>query len=163
MHGAAFSDEPGAELLKDAVGLDEHFPETIRKLGIVCGVRVIAAEGDRAGDLARKFVDGDVDAESFQFRHDRFIEFSNGTRLEGEPVFAAIAHLDFENLFIEVEDDLERAMPVINRRGRQAARADIKRNMPGMIKPGRQCEPHLAGDLSPEVKRFASLFPRTVR
>ena len=59
----------------------------------------------------------------------------------------------------EVEVDLERARAVRNRRGRQPARGDVKRDVPGMIEPGRAREADLADDLGPQMQRRIGLAP----
>src|ERR1017187_8456958 len=63
MYRAGFSDEAGPKLLVHAVDLYQDVPEALSELGIVGGMGPIAAERDGIGDLARKLVDRDLDAE----------------------------------------------------------------------------------------------------
>src|SRR5476649_2928968 len=60
----------------------------------------------------------------------------------------------------EVEVDLECPDAVGDRRGRQPARGDVKRNMPGMVQPGRAHQTNLADDLAPQMQRRIGLAPR---
>ncbi len=59
MYRAALSEEPGAELLHDAVALQQHLPEATGILRIVGGVLPVGAEGNGPGNLARCLVERD--------------------------------------------------------------------------------------------------------
>src|SRR5665213_905881 len=59
----------------------------------------------------------------------------------------------------EIEVDLEHARAVRNWRGRQAARGDVKRDVPGVIEPGGARETDLADDLSPQMQRRIGVAP----
>ena len=63
---------------------------------------------------------------------------------------------------IEVKYELKRPMFIMDRRGREAARIHIKRNLPGMVEPGRESQPDFAHDLRPEMKGCTGLFPLPV-
>ncbi len=58
MHRAVLAHEPRAELLQDAVALQEDLPEAVGVLRIVRGVLPVGAEWNGAGDLAGQFVEG---------------------------------------------------------------------------------------------------------
>ena len=59
----------------------------------------------------------------------------------------------------EVEPDLEGLRAVGDRRGRQAPRVQVERNVPPVIERGRQRQADLARDLRPHVERGAGVLP----
>ena len=59
----------------------------------------------------------------------------------------------------EIEFELERAIPVRDRRGGQPAWRHIKHHVPGMIEPGRLSQADLARDLRPEMQRGIGVLP----
>src|SRR6185437_10857592 len=59
----------------------------------------------------------------------------------------------------QVEVDLKRARAVGDRRGRETARGDIQRDVPGMIEPWCPCEADLADDLGPQMQRVIGAAP----
>ena len=75
----------------------------------------------------------------------------------------AVAGGNPQGVIEKVEFDLEGARAIWNRRGRQSARGDVQRDVPGMVQPGFAREPDLADDLGPQLQRFASLTPRRGR
>src|ERR1700678_3945332 len=59
----------------------------------------------------------------------------------------------------EIEVDLERARAVRNRRGRQAARGDVKHDVPGVIEPWGARGADLADDLGPQMQGRVGFAP----
>src|SRR4030088_2558353 len=59
----------------------------------------------------------------------------------------------------EVEIDLAAPHAVWYRRGRQASRGDVERDMPGMVQPGRARQTNLADNLGPQMQRRIGLAP----
>src|SRR5882672_469829 len=64
MHRACLAEEAGAELLEDAVGIDEDLQEAPDGVGIVGSVRGVFGEFYRIGQLVRCLVDGNGYTES---------------------------------------------------------------------------------------------------
>src|SRR5664279_568004 len=63
----------------------------------------------------------------------------------------------------EVEIDLKAARSIRDRRGGEAARCDIQRDVPGMVQPRRPDQTDLADDLGPQMQRRIGLAPRRAR
>ena len=59
----------------------------------------------------------------------------------------------------EIKTNLERITPVRDRARGEATRGQIKRDMPGMIDPGRERHPDLAHDLRPHVQSRTGVTP----
>ena len=69
VHRARLSEEAAPEQLEDAIGLDEHPPEAMGRLGVVAGVGAVLRERDGVGHLVRQLVDRHRDAEVAQEVH----------------------------------------------------------------------------------------------
>src|SRR5580765_8053654 len=58
--------------------------------------------------------------------------------------------------------ELEDFGPDRHRRGRESARTDVQGDLPAVVHPRCQGQPHLADDLHPEVQRRSGVAPRRV-
>ncbi len=96
MHGAAFTGKAGAELLKNAVYLQQSFPEALGKFWVVGCVRAITAERNGPRDFVRKLIDADADACLPQFGQKLLIELSDRARLKRKASLSTVARLYFE-------------------------------------------------------------------
>ena len=104
---------------------------------VVGGVDMVLAEADRVGNLVGELIDADLDAEFREDAHDVGIEIGDGAREEPDLLLTAVARRRPQLMVEEIEIELERALPVRDRRGGQPARRHIKHHVPGMIEPGR--------------------------
>src|SRR5712675_2487449 len=82
MDRAALADEAGAELLQDAVDVEQHAPEAPRIVGVIGMVDPVLAEPDSPCDLAWQFVDLDPDPELCERRHHQRVELRHRPRSE---------------------------------------------------------------------------------
>ncbi len=63
---------------------------------------------------------------------------------------------------LEVELEVELPRTLVNCGRGEAARSDVQRHVPGMVRPRGEREPDLAHDLSPHVKCFDGITPLLV-
>ena len=91
--------------------------------------------------------------------HDRGVKAGDGFSGQGKLPRRAVAGRNPQDMIDEVEIDLKVAHAVRDRRGRQPARGDIERDMPGMVQPGRAHKTNLADDLGPQMQRFVGVAP----
>jgi len=84
-------------------------------------------------------------------------------RPQFNPAFAAVGRAEVQFVRDEIERDIEDAVTVRDRPGRQAKRRDVERHMPRVIGPRRLLEPDLPNDLRPQLQIGARLFPFVVR
>src|SRR5262249_52349444 len=146
---AAFADEPRTELLHHAISLGEGEPEAVRLFAVVSRVFGILFEWDRVFGFDRLGQNADLDTERSQRRHEFAIKISHGLRAKRERMSRASARLNAKVVINEIEIYLKSALVIRDRRGRQAARSDIQRDLPPVIDHRRLRKPHLADDLRP--------------
>jgi len=114
-------------------------------------VRDVVGERDGFHDLDRASQDLDAHPERVQGGHRRVEKARDRTRLEGDDPDVAGGGSHDEPVVDEVELDLKASDAIRYRRGRQAARGDVQRDMPGMVQPGRAHQANLADDLGPQM------------
>src|SRR5918912_3878677 len=85
------------------------------------------------------------------------VKLGDGHRAEGKVRPAPVGGGSGDPVVEEIEADFDAARAVGNERGREAARIDVERRVPGMVDPGRASEPILADDLRVEVQCGACL------
>ena len=78
MHRARLAEEAGAELLEDAVAIDEDLQEAPDGVGIVGSVRGVFGKLHRIRQFVRHLVDGNGNAEFGERRHAWRIEAGDG-------------------------------------------------------------------------------------
>ena len=120
---------------------------------------VVLVVGSGVGKLCRHAVDVDFNTEGPQAVHVFPVKISHRTGLEWKLVFQTVTGLDGKLVRQEIELDFKRLVPKRNRRGAQAARRYIERNVPPMVLQGREHHARLAHDLCPHVKRVAGGGP----
>lgn len=160
MHRARLAEKAGPELLEYAIAVHQDLVKPAHRIRVIRCVLRILRKRDRVGDFVRYLVNGDVDSEVFQIGHDRRVEARDRLTGQRESPLGAVAGRDAERVIDEIEVDLERAVAVGDRRGRQPARRDVERDVPGVIEPGRLRQPDLAGDLGEELQHRAAVAPR---
>src|SRR5205085_6300210 len=139
--------------------LQQDAPETVRVCWIVGGVRFVFLEWDRGIDFVRRRGEMSFDAQVAESAHDRAVKLRHRLRHERNYLESAIAADHTQFVRDEIEANFKYARAEWNRRSRQAARGDIKRDVPGMIRPRRERETDLADDLRPHVQRLRGFFP----
>src|SRR6202011_5722353 len=159
MDWAAFSTEPRSKFLKYAIGLDQNAPESIGIFRIVRAMLIILVEGNWIGNLVRYDVDLDRQFQLVQRGHDRFVEIRHTARFQFDRSLRAVAFQNPKLVIDEIETNLKRVSSMRNRRSRQAAGSDIKRDVPGMVGPRGQGQPDLTDNLGPHVERGEGVFP----
>src|SRR5215510_8886610 len=92
MHRARLADKAGAELLEQAVAIDEDLQEALHRLGIVGGMCRVLRESCRLRQFVRHVVDDEPDSELGQRRHHGGVKACN--RMSGQrelPLLAVTA------------------------------------------------------------------------
>src|SRR5712672_995605 len=107
MHRACLAEEAGAELLEDAVGIDEDLQEAPDGVGIVGTVRGVFGEFYRIGQLVRGLVDGNGNAEFAKRGKRGDVEAGNGVTRQRKMPLRAVAGRDAQAMIHEVEIDLK--------------------------------------------------------
>ena len=159
MHRACLAEEAGAELLEDAVGIDENLQKAPHRGRIVGCIFPVLRKPSRLRQFVGHLVDRDVNAEVCKVSHDSGIEACHRLSGQCQLPLCAVAGGDPQGMIDEVEIDLEGPRPIGDRRGGQPACGDVQRDMPGMIEPGRARQPDLADDLGPQMQRLAGFPP----
>src|ERR1700749_5240660 len=136
VHRACLAEKAGAELLEYRIGVDQNMEKALHRVRIVGGVSVVLRKADRLRYFVRHPVDLDPDTE-FGERGERRGEKTRD-RFSGQSKLAlrAVTVGNAQDMIKEVEVELERPAAVGDRRGRQAARRHVERDMPRMIQPG---------------------------
>jgi hypothetical protein len=122
---AALADETRPELLQHAIGLDEHPPEAIDRIGIVRSMRIVLAKGNRVGDFVRRGDDLHWQIEPLQFLQRPLIKGGDRHRLQRESASTAIARPNHKTMGHQIEIELKRSLAVRNRRRRQPMRGNV--------------------------------------
>jgi hypothetical protein len=91
--------------------------------------------------------------------HDSLMEVGDALRYECDGPPVALARLDDELVIDEVEPYLEEPVAIWNRRRGQAARGEIQRDVPPVVRPWRQREADLTDHLHPHMKRRVCVGP----
>ena len=118
-----------------------------------------ALEPDRVRDLDGLRPDADLDSESGEGLHDEAMEVGHRSRLERDPGRPTVGGAENELVVDEVEDDRQGAVPVSERRRREASRGHLERDVPVVIDERGQREADLAHDLRPHVERREGVLP----
>ena len=128
MNRAALANEPAAELLQHAVGLDERVPEASDRVDVVRGMHRVVVEPDRVRDfVGPRVANLRRHANRAQCVEIATIEFRHRQRLERQGRLSAVAGAHDEQVAEQIEVDLERPILVGHRRRGQATRRDVKR------------------------------------
>src|SRR6266849_6251371 len=162
MHRAHFAEKAGAEMRKHVVRREQHAPETVGIVAIVGGVREVPIEWDAISDLARHRRDGNLDVEFGERRAQLAEELRNRLWREHELTEVPVAGSYPQHMVDKVEIELEGAGAVRDRRGRQAARGQVQRHVPGVVEPRRLRQAYLADDLRPQMQRLAGILPSRI-
>src|SRR5882724_13533701 len=159
MDRTAFPAEARSKFFEDAVGLDQNTPESIGIFRVVRAMLLVAIERNRIRNLVRQYVDLDGEIELVQRGHDRLVEIRHAARFQFDRLPRAVAFQNPKLVIDEIKADLKRVSSVRNRRSRQTAGSNIKRDVPGMVGPWRESQSNLADNLRPHVERGAGFFP----
>src|SRR6266403_9560 len=159
MHRARLAEEGGAELLQHPIGIDENLEKATHGVGIVRGVPVVLRKPSRLRQFVRHLVDRDVNAELCEVGHDGPIKACDRMSGQGKLARGAVAGRNTQTVIDQVKVDLKAIETVRYWGGRQPARGDVERDMPGMIEPRRARQANLADDLGPQVQRRIGLAP----
>ena len=73
---------------------------------------------------------------------------------------AAIVGLKQQNVFDEIEVDLQHSRTMGHGRGGETANGGVERHVPGMVDRRHECEPNLTDDLHPELQCGTGIAPR---
>ena len=130
MRGARLAEEARAKDVEHAIGLHELAPERIRGSRIVACMHAILLERDRAFDLHRHGPDTHVDIERTERAHHGRVELRGRHGAERDALLAGIAGVQDELVGAEIEIDLQRAVAIGHRAGREPARADDRARCP---------------------------------
>ena len=159
MHRAAFAREARPELIENALRLQQRAPVSIGVLGIVRAVRFIPVERNRVGQLVGHRANGHRHLERLQGFHEPPVERRHRLRLERQARLTSVAHLNPQAVLHEIELHLERLRAVGHEPRREPPRRYRKRDMPGVVGPGKLHQRNLSDDLQPQVQRRAGLAP----
>ena len=132
-------------------------------IGVVLRVQVILVEWHRVLDFNRHGPDAHVDVEVAQPFHEFDVEIGDRHRRQRKTLDAAVIPGDAQLVVDKIEQNVEGALAAAVLRRHQAARVDAEGRVPPMIDERRAGEPHLAGDLRPQLQRVAGLAPRVER
>src|SRR5829696_7793408 len=98
-------------------------------------MHMVLLERDGISDFVGALVDAYVELKPSELAHLPFVEGGNGLRLECEAGRRAVARLHRQLVVDEVEVDLERSLSAWNRRRREPARGDVRRDVPRVVDP----------------------------
>ena len=98
---------------------------------------MVSGERDGAGDFAWQVADCNGNAEFSERRHDPIVEFRYRLWAQCNSSAGSIGGLNVEDVFNEIELDLETTSLERNEGTRQAARVNVQRDMPAMVQPRR--------------------------
>ena len=135
MDRTAFATEAGAKRFQDAIGLEEDAPETIDPRRIVASMGFVLVKSDRVCDLVRQKIDFHRELELVECLHHRAVE---SRRLIGRRAAArgvAPSLFTIRSSWLMKSKRISNVKSVRNWGGRQAARSEVKRDVPGMIHP----------------------------
>src|SRR4249919_3086896 len=107
MHRARLADKAGAEQLKYAVALQQHAPEPLGVIRVVCGMRTILAKADRVHQLVGSLVDVDVDSGLRQGSLDGSEKLGDRLRAQRNLQLPSVAGIDAQNVIDKIECDLQ--------------------------------------------------------
>src|SRR6476646_1235058 len=88
---------------------------------VVGGVDVVLAEADRVGNLVGQLIEADLDAELREDAHDSGIEVGDRAWEKPDLLFIPVARRGPQYVVEKIEFEVERALPVRERRGGQPA------------------------------------------
>ncbi len=100
-----------------------------------------------------------MNVEAFEGRHHPLVKSRDRFRPKFQQLDGAVAAFDGQFVIDKVELDLEDAILVVHGRSGQAARRNIKRDIPPMIDERRCCHSDLPDDLRPHVQRRQGVLP----
>src|SRR5262245_2125748 len=159
VNGTHLPDEARAKKSEQAIDLHQRLPESLDHCGIVLGVDAVLLERNRVLNFAGHGPDVRLNANLPQAGHNLRVEVRQRHGPQGPVLGRTVAGLDAQLMVDEVEEDLEGADTMRNRRGRETARSDVERDVPPMIDERSEKEAHLADDLRPEVQCVAGVGP----
>src|SRR6185312_5760632 len=99
------------------------------------------------------------DAQLAQQIDDPAVKVTDRLRLERQASLGARARASDEPVCDEIELHLEDLAPERNRRGTEPTGRHVERDLPAVVEPGSEREPHLAHDLRPQVQRRSGITP----
>jgi hypothetical protein len=159
MHRTRLAEKARAEMREHLLGTQQHAPEPLRILAVVGGVRAVVGERHGAGDLVRHLVDAHLNTELAQGHHHIGVEFRDRHRPQHELADMAVAGAKPQHVVDKIELNGESAAIRGNRRRAEPAGGDMEGDVPRVVEPRCQRQPHLADHLRPQMQRFAGVLP----
>ena len=132
-------------------------------VGVVAAGSRVVGERDGVDHLDRDRPDPDVDRGPAQQLAHLAMELGDRHRPQPHGVRCARALAQRQDVLPKIELELDEAGAIRDRRGGQAMRADIQRDVPPVGHRRREGHPDLADHLAPAVQRPDGRLPRLIR